>query len=52
VIEALRAKGHQVEVWGDFVRAAGSLNAIVVDEGAESLQGAADPRRTGYAMGW
>jgi gamma-glutamyltranspeptidase/glutathione hydrolase len=52
VIEALRAKGHQIEVWGDFVRAAGSLNAIVVDEGASSLQGAADPRRTGYAMGW
>ena len=52
VIDALRAKGHQVEVWGDFVRAAGSLNAIVVDEGAESLNGAADPRRTGYAMGW
>ncbi|MEZ4497294.1 MAG: gamma-glutamyltransferase [Thermomicrobiales bacterium] len=36
VIDALRAKGHQVEVWGDFVRAAGSLNVIVVDEAAES----------------
>ena len=52
VIEALRAKGHQIEVWGDFVRAAGSLNAIVVDEAAGALHGAADPRRTGYAMGW
>lgn len=52
VIEALRAKGHQIEVWGDYVRAAGSLNAIVVDEAAGALQGAADPRRTGYAMGW
>ncbi len=52
VIESLRERGHQVEVWGDIVRAAGSLNAIVVDDDARALHGAADPRRTGYAMGW
>lgn len=52
VLTELERRGHRVERWGEFVRAAGSLCAVVVDEGAGALLGAADPRRSGYAMGW
>ena len=52
-LDGLRQRGHTLEVmhgWG----ASGSEMMIQVDGDAESavLQGAADPRRDGYAIGW
>ena len=55
-LDALRQRGHTLEVmhsWG----ASGSEMMIQVDEeagasGSNVLQGAADPRRDGYAIGW
>jgi gamma-glutamyltranspeptidase/glutathione hydrolase len=52
VTDELIRRGHTVERWDEFVRAAGSLCAVIVDEEDGALLGAADPRRTGYAMGW
>jgi gamma-glutamyltranspeptidase/glutathione hydrolase len=52
VIEELRRRGHNVELWPEWSAAAGALCTIVVDEANRALLGAADPRRTAYAMGW
>ncbi|CAN5515895.1 gamma-glutamyltransferase family protein [soil metagenome] len=51
-IEELRRRGHNVEMWPEWSAAAGALCTIVVDEANRALLGAADPRRTAYAMGW
>ena len=55
-LDGLRQRGHTLEVmhgWG----ASGSEMMIQVDadtggSGSNVLQGAADPRRDGYAVGW
>ena len=55
-LDGLRQRGHTLEVmhgWG----ASGSEMMIQVDDesgaaGSQVLQGAADPRRDGYAIGW
>jgi gamma-glutamyltranspeptidase/glutathione hydrolase len=52
VIEDLRRRGHTIEQWPEWSAAAGALCTIVVDEANRALLGAADPRRTAYAMGW
>jgi gamma-glutamyltranspeptidase/glutathione hydrolase len=51
VVEALRKRGHAVEVWDDFTPRMGCLCAIHVDQERGSRNGGADPRRDGYAMG-
>ena len=51
VREGLESRGHVLEImdpWG----AAGSEMMIQVDPETGVLQGAADPRRDGYAVGW
>jgi len=50
-IEALRAMGHVVEVlpgWGSL----GHMQVIRVDASTGTMTAGADPRRTGYAMGY
>ena len=51
VIEDLRGRGHNVEVWDDFTWRMGCLCAIHVDQETGSRNGGADPRRDAYAMG-
>ena len=36
----------------DFTAAAGGMQAIVVDLAKGTMLAGADPRRTGYAVGW
>jgi gamma-glutamyltranspeptidase/glutathione hydrolase len=47
----LAVRGHRVQLWPDWEWEAGAVLAVVVEEGG-LLQGAADPRREGYAIGW
>jgi len=51
VRQALESKGHQLNVMPDW-GAQGSEVMIQVDSETGVLQGAADPRRDGYAIGW
>ena len=53
VVADLAARGHQVEASGDHsFEGFGSVCAILVDDEHGTLLGAADPRRTAYALGW
>ena len=52
VIDELRRRGHNLELWPDLAAPAGSVCAIVRDARAGFLTGAADPRRLAYAAGW
>ena len=50
-IEALKALGHKVEVlpgWGSL----GHMQVIRIDQKTGAMTAGADPRRTGYAMGY
>ncbi len=49
--EALAAKGHQIEWWPALAGEAGSVCIIHHDLRSGVKSGAADPRRTGYAVG-
>ena len=49
--EALTAKGHQIEWWPALAGEAGSVCIIHHDLRSGVKSGAADPRRTGYAIG-
>jgi gamma-glutamyltranspeptidase/glutathione hydrolase len=48
---ALRARGHEVERWGDWEWRAGGVCVARVDD-AGIRWGAADPRRDSYAVAW
>jgi gamma-glutamyltranspeptidase/glutathione hydrolase len=53
VLADLAARGHDVEASGDHsFEGFGSVCAIRVDQERGILIGAADPRRTAYAIGW
>lgn len=47
----LAALGHRVELWPDWEWEAGAVLTVVSEAGG-LMQGAADPRREGYAIGW
>ena len=51
-IEALRAKGHEVVVAAPWEKETGGAQAIMIDPRTNVLQGGADPRREGYAVGF
>jgi gamma-glutamyltranspeptidase/glutathione hydrolase len=51
VAAELAARGHRVELWPEWTGIAGSIGAVLRNS-AGALAGAADPRRTAYAMGW
>ena len=51
VVEELRRRGHNVDVWNDWTPRMGSLCAIEVDRQRNALHGGADLRRDAYAMG-
>lgn len=49
--EDLRTMGHDVEVWPDYARAAGSLCSTGLDLETGTVWAGADPRRENYALG-
>jgi gamma-glutamyltranspeptidase len=51
VREALRRKGHPINVLGDWA-GPGNEVAIMVDQANGALHGACDPRRDGHAIGY
>ena len=51
-LKMLEAWGHKVTLTSDFTAGAGGMQAIVVDPDKGTMMAGADPRRTGYAMGW
>jgi gamma-glutamyltranspeptidase/glutathione hydrolase len=48
VLEALRARGHDVVAIEDFSATCGGMQAIAIDPETGAMTGAADPRRDGY----
>lgn len=52
VIAAMRARGHDVEVWPAFPAAGGAVCAVMRDPATGWLHAGADPRREAYAMAW
>jgi gamma-glutamyltranspeptidase/glutathione hydrolase len=52
VLEGMRARGHVVELHGDFSMAFGGAQGIMIDPDTGAISGGADPRRDGYAVGW
>lgn len=52
VIAAMRARGHDVEVWPAFPAAGGAVCAVMRDPASGWLHAGADPRREAYAMAW
>lgn len=51
-LRTLEQWGHHFNVTSDFTAAVGGMQAIVVDLEKGTMTAGADPRRTGYAVGW
>ena len=49
---ALGEWGHTIVATSDFTAGVGGMQAIVVDLQKGTMTAGADPRRTGYAVGW
>ena len=50
--DALRQRGHDVKWWPDIAWQAGAVCVVRRNEETGMLEGAADPRRPAYALGW
>ena len=51
-LKTLEQMGHHFNVTSDFTAAVGGMQAIVIDQEKGTMFAGADPRRTGYAVGW
>ncbi|MCU1324277.1 MAG: gamma-glutamyltranspeptidase [Acidobacteriaceae bacterium] len=51
-MEALKKMGYTLKNGGAFTAAVGGMQAVVVDLETGTMTAGADPRRTGYAVGW
>ena len=51
-MNALAARGHDVQAWPDWTWVAGAMCVVHHDLARGSIAGAADPRRPAYAAGW
>jgi gamma-glutamyltranspeptidase/glutathione hydrolase len=51
-LKMLESWGHKIAPTSDFTAGAGGMQAIVVDLDKGTMMAGADPRRTGYAVGW
>jgi gamma-glutamyltranspeptidase/glutathione hydrolase len=51
-MQKLQAWGHKINATSDFTAAVGGMQAIVIDQQKGTMLAGADPRRTGYAVGW
>jgi gamma-glutamyltranspeptidase / glutathione hydrolase len=52
VLKTLEEWGHKLAPTSDFTAGVGGMQAIVVDLEKGTMIAGADPRRTGYAVGW
>jgi len=52
VIEDLKARGHKIDLRGDWDRICGGAQVIKIDRENHFLTSGADPRRQGYSMGY
>ena len=51
-VAGLKKLGHDVMLWPEWTRQAGSVCAVIKDTKHGVLTGAGDPRRASYAVGW
>ncbi|MGD1091739.1 MAG: gamma-glutamyltransferase [Bryobacteraceae bacterium] len=51
-LQTLEQWGHHFNVSSNFTAAVGGMQAIVIDQEKGTMTAGADPRRTGYAVGW
>ena len=51
MVDELTRRGHEIDRWKDWTPQTGGACAIVVDSEEGTLEGGADPRREGYAIG-
>ena len=51
-LDALAARGHDVQAWPDWTWVAGAMCAVYQNLERGIIEGAADPRRPAYAAGW
>jgi len=51
-LKTLTEWGHKISTSTDFTAAVGGMQAIVIDLEKGTMLAGADPRRTGYAVGW
>ena len=51
-LQTLASWGHHLSPTADFTASVGGMQAIVVDQENGTMFAGADPRRTGYAVGW
>jgi gamma-glutamyltranspeptidase/glutathione hydrolase len=51
-VKTLEGLGHRIAVTSDFTAAVGGMQGIVIDHATGAMFAGADPRRTGYAVGW
>jgi gamma-glutamyltranspeptidase/glutathione hydrolase len=52
VFREMAARGHDLQAWPDWTLRAGAVCAIEHQHATGVKAGAADPRRTSYAVGW
>lgn len=52
VLDELREMGHDINESGDWAQGLGSVHVIIVNPETGAIQGGADRRRDGYAIGW
>jgi gamma-glutamyltranspeptidase/glutathione hydrolase len=51
-LDTLRALGHDAQTWPEWTGQAGAVCAVARKPKTGVIQGAADPRRSTYAVGW
>jgi gamma-glutamyltranspeptidase/glutathione hydrolase len=51
-MQALKQMGYDLKPGGAFTAAVGGMQAVVIDPENGTMTAGADPRRTGYAVGW
>lgn len=50
--DELAARGHDVELLGDYSAGVGGGQCVMIDPDTQSRMAGADPRRDGYALAW
>ena len=51
-LHELEKRGHKIARWPDLAWQAGAVCVVRRDDATGVLEGAADPRRPAYALGW
>ena len=51
-LDRLKSLGHDAQAWPEWTNQAGAVCAVLRDPATGVIRGAADPRRSTYAVGW